>query len=223
MKLAFSAVFIFASLFTSCVTTSTPGPQQELQFSSFQNISCAQEHDKIFRVAVFRDTEFLGSFDLEEGVRGTGDRSLIVRSEDMQELLAWNFKKTTNPPGVLEAVFGRYRVRGFDESLLIDGHSIGVGPGEIACLAGGLFPSTWLDFSQVLWDPSIRRFVLSTKNRTVRFNTLPGGVVDVEVSWSSSWFSTESIHVIITGNSSGGALQGRLMGPHGILIKWVEV
>ncbi|NBQ54231.1 MAG: hypothetical protein EBU49_11715, partial [Proteobacteria bacterium] len=202
---------------------SAPGPQQELQFNSFQNISCAREHDRIFRVSVFRDTVFLGSFDLEEGVRGAGDRSLIVRSEDMQELLAWKFKQPMNPSGELEAVFGQHRVTGFDEGLSIDGYSIGVGPGEIACLAGGLFPSTWLDFSQVLWDPSIRRFVLSTKNRTVRFNTLPGGVVDVEVSWSSSWFSTESIHVIITGNSSGGALQGRLMGPHGILIKWVEV
>lgn len=223
MKLVFSAVFIVAFLSSACVTTSTPGPQQELQFNSLQNISCAQGQDRIFRVTVFRDIEFLGSFDLEEAVRTTGDRSLIVRSEAMQELLAWNFNHNMSPSGVMEAVFGQHRIVGFADRVSIDGHAIGVGPGEIACLAGGLLPVAWLDFHQVLWDRSARRFVIPAKNRTVRFNTFPGGVLDVDVSWSPTWFSTESIHVIITGNSSGGTLQGKLVGPHGILMKWVEV
>lgn len=224
MKFVFCFVLIFTSLFSACVTTSIPGPQQELQFNSFQNFSCARRgKDRIFRVSVFRGTDFFGSFDLEEGVQVTGGPSLIVRSEGMQELLVWNFNQNMSPSGVLEAVFGQHRIKGFSDRVLIDGHSIGVGPGEIACLAGGLLPVAWLDFNQVLWDRSTRRFVLDDGDRTVRFNAFSDGGLEVDVSWSPTWFSTESIHVIITGNSAGRALQGRLIGPHGISMKWVEV
>ncbi len=223
MKWISCAVFIFASLFSACVTTSTPSPQQELQFNAFQNISCAQQRDRIFRITVFREAELLGSFDLELGVRGTDGRSLIVRSEAMEELLVWNFDQNMSPFGGLEAVFGQHRIMGFANQVSIDGYSVGLGPGEIACLVGGLLPVPWLNFDQVLWDRSARRFVRTANNRTVRFNISPGGILEVGVSWSSSWFSTESIHVIITGNSSGEPLQGRLEGPHGILMKWVEL
>ena len=221
MRLPFCAVF-FVVFNLACVTTSSPGPQEELQFYSLKKLSCSQAGARIFRMTILRNDELLASIDLESGLRSTGVRALVVRGEAMNELLSWDFNQEMLPLGPLEAVFGEHHIEGYSDHVSVDGHSFGLGPGELACLAEGLFPAAWLDDKKLQWDRSLRKFVRFEKARTVLFNSLPGGGLEVDITWPSSWFSKESIHVITFGNSDD-VLRGKMDGPHGILMKWVEV
>ena len=226
-------------LLSACATTSAPGPHEQLQFQRLQKFTCSSDVNNIFRLTVLRDDALLGAFDLEQVERSDGNWAVILRDESMDELIAWEFTQAMAPRGVLQAEFGPYRIAGYGDRIEVDGRSFRLGPSEFACLVAGRIPGTWLNNSGVQWDRVARRFVRKEASRTIRFNSLPedslgdsvGDPMEIEITWPSSWFSSDRIRVLVSPKasvkSSGGTLfapiRGSLVGPHGVFIKWVEV
>lgn len=214
--------FVFSCLL-GCVTTSAPGPGEQVLVHRLQDQACQAPSGRIYRLTVLRHGALIGVFDLENGVLPGGRMVSILRAETMDELFSMGFDSRMNPSGPLDAQFESHRISSDSASMKVDGHVIRMGPGEIVCLIGGMLPAKWVNPDRLLWDRNDRKFVLPDHDRTMRFEAGAGGRMDVDVTWPVNWFSSASIRVIISGRSPDGMLQGTMEGPYGILIKWIEV
>jgi len=214
---------IIGSFFSGCVTTTAPGPEEQVFLDRLDKQACRMSSERIYRLTILRSGDLVGVFDVENG-RGPGGRLVsTLRGEAMDEILSMDFDNRMSPLRALDIQLNSHHISSNKEYLRVDGSLIPLGPGEFVCLLGGMLPVGWSMPGKLMWDRSDHKFVSSGKSRTIRFFPGQRGGMDVDVSWSPNWFSSASIHVIISRNSPDGILQGTMEGPYGILIKWIEV
>lgn len=217
------AFLVLPFFLSGCVTTSTPGRDELPVIRRLETMACKVGEQRIYRLTILRDGNLLGVFDLESSPGPSGRSVAVLRGEAMEELFATEFDASQRSIKPLDLRLGSHIIRGWSEKIQVDGHDLPLGAGELFCLVGGMIPATWLDRGDLLWDRHDRRIVLPGRTRTIGLAPASGSGLDARIKWSTGWFSTSSIHVIISEIPGSGSLQGRLEGPYGILIKWIEV